>query len=121
MTSPLVIEHFNHPRNAGPLPGATAVGRAENGGCGDLAEVSLAIEHGIIVQARFQAQACAATIACCSRLTELVTGLSPSEALRGIDRERLERELGGLPATSGHAAEVAVRALKAALAAGAPR
>jgi nitrogen fixation protein NifU and related proteins len=115
MYSPQVLEHFTHPRNCGDLPGPSAVGRSENPACGDLVVLSLAVADDRITEARFRAKGCATTIACCSRLTELLTGTPTAEAARRFDRETLAAELGGLPPTSNHSAELAVLALRQAL------
>ncbi len=114
MYSSLVIDHFQHPRNVGGLPQANAVSRVENPACGDLLEMNLRLENDIVQEARFSAKGCAPTIACASRLTEMVQGATVAEALR-IDRASLITSLGGLPATSSHAAQLSVDALRAAL------
>ena len=122
MYTPLVLDHFKNPRNGGVVPNATASGRARNEGCGDEVQLSLRLEGGRVAEARFLAQGCLASIACASRLTELVRGLSPGEALH-LDRAALAAALDGLPPTSQHAAQLALDALRAALAGGpgAPR
>jgi len=112
--TPEVLDHFRTPRNAGVLAGANARGRADNPGCGDEVELSLKLEGGRIADLRFRARGCLATIACASRLTELVRGREVKEAL-GIDGSGLAASLGGLPPASGHAAALVVQALRAAL------
>jgi len=122
MYTPLVLDHFRNPRNGGVVPDATASGRSRNEGCGDEVQLSLRLEGGAIAEARFLAQGCLASIACASRLTELVQGRTPREAL-DLDRAALVAALDGLPPTSQHAAQLALDALRAALAGtpGAPR
>jgi nitrogen fixation NifU-like protein len=53
-------------------------------------------------------------MACGSAVTELALGLSIEEA-RKITREQVAEWLDGLPAASGHAAQLAVDTLKQAL------
>lgn len=115
MYSPAVLDHFKHPRNAGVLEAANAAGRAQNPGCGDEVELTLRVAGSAVEEARFRARGCAPVIACASRLTELVRGLPVSAAL-ALDAEALATDLGGLPATSRHAAHLPVEALRAALA-----
>jgi nitrogen fixation protein NifU and related proteins len=117
MYTPLVLDHFKNPRNAGVAKDATASGRARNEGCGDEVQLSLRLEGGAIAEVRFLAQGCLASIACASRLTELVRGRTPREALR-LDRAALAGALDGLPPTSQHAAQLALDALYAALGSG---
>ncbi len=114
MYSKLVLEHFEHPRNAGELADANAVARLDNPICGDVLEVSLRLADGVIAEARFRAKGCVPTIACASRLTEMVQGLTVAEAL-AIRRDAIIESLGGLPPASHHAAQLAVDALRASL------
>jgi len=117
--SPEVLDHFRSPRNAGTLKGASGCGRAENPGCGDEVELTMRLEGGRIADVRFRARGCVATIACSSRLTEMVRGRSAVEAL-AIEASGIAASLGGLPPASGHAAALAIQALRAALSSAKP-
>jgi len=114
MYTQLVLDHFEHPRNGGELPAANAVARLENPMCGDILELSLRLKDGVIAEVRFRAQGCVPTIACASRLTEMVRGLTVGEALI-IRRDAIIESLGGLPAASHHAAQLAMDALRASI------
>jgi|SRR4029077_6074228 nitrogen fixation NifU-like protein len=114
MYSPQVLDHFEHPRNAGELPDASARVQVENPVCGDVLEFSVKVDGGIITAARFRARGCVASVACASRLTEMVLGASIAEAEK-IDREALVESLDGLPEGSAHAGHLAIDALSAAL------
>jgi nitrogen fixation NifU-like protein len=115
MYSKLVLDHFEHPRNGGELPAANAVARLDNPMCGDLLEMSLRLEDGVIAEVRFRAKGCVPTLACASRLTEMVQGLTVADALI-IRREAIIESLGGLPQASHHAAQLAVDTLRASVA-----
>jgi nitrogen fixation NifU-like protein len=108
--SPQVLDHFEHPRNSGELPDASALARVENPVCGDVLELALKLQDGIITEARFRARGCVASVACASKLTELLTGKSMTET-RQINPALLMESLGGLPPGSFHAADLAVNAL----------
>jgi nitrogen fixation NifU-like protein len=114
MYSPLVLDHFDNPRNSGVAPGANAVARVENPGCGDMLELSLRVELQTIAEIRFLAKGCVPTVACASRLTEMIRGAAISQAL-SLGRESLIQSLGGLPAASHHAAQLCLDALHSAL------
>lgn len=110
MYSAELLDHFKNPRNAGELPGATAVVEASNPVCGDVLKLSLRVEGSRISEARFLCRGCTASIACASLLTEQITGRTLTEA-RVITPESLSVALGGLPAASYHAAQLAIDTL----------
>ena len=112
--SPQLLEHFEHPRNVGEIEGADAVAEVENPACGDILRLSLKLDAGRIVQARFRTRGCVPSIACGSALTELLQGKSVAQA-RAIRREELVAAVGGLENASVHASHLALDALAAAL------
>ncbi len=114
MYSPQVLDHFEHPRNAGAVDDADASARIENPACGDVLELTVKVAKGRIAEIRFRAKGCVAAMACGSALTELVSGKSLDEA-RKVRREELVRTVGGLPPASSHAGHLAMDALAAVL------
>lgn len=112
--SPQVLDHFEHPRNAGTVAGADASTRIENPACGDILELTAKIAEGRIAEIRFKAKGCVAAMACGSAVTELVMGKTVDEA-RKLTREELVRAVGGLPQASSHAGHLAMDALAAVL------
>jgi nitrogen fixation NifU-like protein len=110
MYSAQVLDHFEHPRNAGMVADADATARMENPACGDVLELTVKIAEGRIAEIRFRAKGCVAAMACGSAVTELVRGKSVSEA-RKLTREELVRAVGGLPAASSHAGHLTMDAL----------
>jgi nitrogen fixation protein NifU and related proteins len=114
MYSPQVLDHFEHPRNAGVLEHPDAAAQVENPACGDVLKLTLKLSFGQIAEIRFQAKGCVASMACGSALTELALGKSPAQA-RTLRKEALLAVLGGLPPASQHAAQLALDTLDAAL------
>jgi nitrogen fixation NifU-like protein len=114
--SPQLLDHFEHPRNAGVLSNPHASVQLENPACGDILKLTARVDDTVIVEIRFQAQGCVPTIACASALTELVGGKTLAQA-SVITRDQLVSELGGLPPASGHAAQLAIDALRGLIAA----
>jgi nitrogen fixation NifU-like protein len=112
MYSEAILDHFQNPRNAGTLEGATATISVENPVCGDILELSARMEAGRIVQARFRTRGCVTAMACSSLLTELLQGKTPAEA-RAITPEQISEALGGLPSATFHAAQLACDAVQA--------
>jgi len=111
MYSPELLDHFEHPRNAGELADATVRVKVENPACGDVLELSAKIADGHINDVRFRAKGCVPSMACASAITELAKGKSMDEA-QTISREDVTRAVGGVPTASGHAAQLAVDALR---------
>ncbi len=92
----VVLEHFRHPRNRGPLDGATASHEGANPLCGDRIRIQVRVSDGSITDARFTADACAICIASASVLTEHVRGKSVREA-GTVDLDWINRALEGKP------------------------
>ena len=114
MYSAQVLDHFQNPRGVGDLQNATASVEVQNPACGDVMRLALRVENGRVVEARFLAKGCVPSIACGSRLVELLSGMEIARAGE-IRREQLVVDLGGLPEASQHASYLAMDALKAAL------
>ena len=115
MYSARVLDHFQHPRNAGEVTNPDASVQIENPACGDILKLSLRVTNGCIADIRFKAKGCVPAMACGSQVTEMVQGKTLEEARR-LSREELVQAIGGLPETSVHASHLAMDALRAALA-----
>jgi nitrogen fixation protein NifU and related proteins len=105
-----LLDHFEHPRNAGVLTAVDALVQVENPACGDVVQLSAQLRDGMISQIRFQAKGCVPSIACASAITELVKEMSIAEA-KNITREEVLFAVGGVPPASTHAAQLAIDAL----------
>ena len=85
-----VHDHFNNPRNVGkmdksdPQVGTAIVGKAA---CGDVVQLQIRVENGVIQDAKFKTFGCGSAIASASYATELIKGKSANEAasLRNTD------------------------------------
>lgn len=114
MFSPTLLDHFQHPRNAGELPGANVKVEVSNPVCGDVLQLSAIIGDHTIREVRFLCRGCSASIAAASLLTELLQGRE-LEKLAAITPESLAVSLGGIPPASFHAARLAHDALQSLL------
>ncbi len=112
MYSDLLLDHFRHPRHAGELDPPAVRVEVANPACGDVLRLSARIEDGRIIQARFKARGCTASIAAGSALAERIAGRSVDELARLTPLD-IEQALDGLPETSKHAAALAVDAARA--------
>lgn len=116
MYSPKLLDHFEHPRNAGDLNDADAAAEIENPACGDVLRISLRISDGRVADIRFKAKGCVPAIACGSAITELACGKRVEEC-RQLRREDVIEAVGGVPQASTHAAQLAMDTLFSALSA----
>jgi len=111
---PELLDHFEHPRNAGAMEAPDVSVQAENPACGDVMKLMLRVDEGKIAEAKYQVRGCVAAIACGSVLTEFLAGKNLSEAAT-IRREWLVEALGGLSNESLHASHLTIDCLKLAL------
>ena len=109
-----LLDHFQHPRNAGIMDSPDVSVQAENPACGDLMKLMLRVKDGSIVEAKYQVRGCVASIAAGSALTEAIAGKSIDEAA-ALRRQQIIQALGGLPNESLHASHLAIDCLKLAL------
>ena len=114
MYSEQVMEHFMNPRNVGEIENPDGIGHVGNAVCGDIMELYIRVEDGIIVDAKFKTFGCGAAIATSSMVTELVKGKKVEEALK-ISNRAVAEALGGLPAIKMHCSVLAEEALKSAI------
>lgn len=107
-------DHLADPRNVGELANATAIAEETNPVCGDRLRLSLVVAEGQILEARYLAYGCAPTLVCGSVLTELLFGMTPTDAAK-LTRVNLIDSVGGLPSRKHHAAALAIETLRSAL------
>ena len=114
MYSEQVMEHFINPRNVGEIENPDGIGHVGNPVCGDIMELYIKVNGGVIVDAKFKTFGCGAAIATSSMVTELVRGKSVEEALK-ISNRAVAEALGGLPPIKMHCSVLAEEALKSAI------
>lgn len=108
-------DHFKAPRNVGDLARPDARVDVDNPVCGDRLTLALRVEAGQVVEVAWRVLGCSGAIAAASAMSELVKGRAVAEA--AVDRDAIDRALGGLPALKRHGADLAADGLRAALAA----
>lgn len=112
--SALVMEHFRNPRNVGRIENPDGIGHVGNPICGDIMELYIKVEKGIITDAKFMTFGCGAAISTSSMITEMVKGKTIKEALE-ISNKTVAEALGGLPPIKMHCSLLAEQALKSAI------
>lgn len=109
-----VMEHYEHPRNAGVVEGASTTGEVGSIVCGDALKLTLKIENDVITDAKFLTFGCGSAIAAASALTEMIKGKKVSEVAR-LRNQDIVDYLGGLPQEKMHCSVMGQEALEAAL------
>ena len=109
-----VMEHFKNPRNVGEIENPDGVGHVGNSVCGDIMELYIKVNDGIITDAKFKTFGCGAAIATSSIVTEMVKGKRMEDALQ-ISNKAVVEALDGLPPVKMHCSVLAEEALKSAI------
>lgn len=109
-----VMDHFMNPRNVGVIENPDGYGKIGSPSCGDMMEIFLKIEDGMIREVKFRTFGCASAIASSSVTTEMILDKSVEEALEVTNKAVIEA-LGGLPAAKVHCSVLAEEAIKAAI------
>lgn len=113
--SPIVIDHFQNPRNAGQMEDADTEAFVTNPVCGDSMRLFLRFDDGgRIAAASFLSSGCPASIATSSVATEMVTGRTPEEA-EAFTRDDYADAVGGLPKSKVHCSVLAAAAVRNAI------
>ncbi len=108
-----VLKEYNDPQNVGRMPDPDSLG-VIRGTCGDTMEIYLKADGGKITDTTFMTDGCGPTIACGSKLTGMVKGMSVEEAGKVTDT-MLTEALDGLPEENLHCAKLAVDTLQKAI------
>lgn len=109
-----VMEHFANPHNVGEIPDADGVGKVGNPVCGDIMNMYIKVNDGVITDAKFKTFGCGAAIATSSMATDLIKGKTLDEALK-LTNEIVAEALGGLPRVKMHCSVLAEQAVRRAV------
>jgi nitrogen fixation NifU-like protein len=116
----IIQDAYRHPRHRGELANATHRFEDENPLCGDRLRVELRVEHGHIVEGRFQGNGCAISQAAIELMLDRLEH-QPISTVDDLDHHAVLEEL-GLPAITParlKCALLSTAVIKAALRAGA--
>lgn len=109
-----VMKIFRNPKNMGEIKDADGISKVGNPICGDVMELFIKVgkKNGeeIIKDIKVKTFGCVAAIATSSILTEMVKGKTLEEAKK-IDKDKIVKELGGLPPMKYHCSVLAHDAL----------
>lgn len=109
-----VMAAFQNPKNVGEIEDYDGIGTVGNAVCGDIMQITIKVENGVITDAKFKTFGCAAAVATSSTATEMVKGLTLDEALK-ITNKKVVETLEGLPPQKIHCSVLAEEAIKKAI------
>ena len=109
-----VMQAFQNPQNVGEVENYNAIGTVGNENCGDIMQITMLIEDGIIKDAKFKTFGCAAAVASSSTATAMIIGKTIDEALQIKNSDVIET-LEGLPPQKIHCSVLAEEAIKLAI------
>lgn len=111
-----VLDHYNNPRNVGkldredPTVGTGMVGAPA---CGDVMQLQIKVNDGIIEDAKFKTYGCGSAIASSSMVTTMLKGMTLGQA-EEIKNTQIVEEL-ALPPVKIHCSVLAEDAIKSAI------
>jgi len=101
--SPVVVDHFTNPRNAGEIIDADVRAFIGNPVCGDQILLTATVADQVVTSVRFQAHGCSASLAVASLLTTVIEGAGLDEVEK-LDADRVRELAGGLAPDQRHVA-----------------
>src|SRR5665647_2872175 len=110
MYSDKVMLHFMNPHNMGEIENPRGVGEVGNPVCGDLMQIQIKVEDGILTDIKFKTFGCGAAIATGGMVTDLAMGKTIGEGLM-ITSNDVAESLEGLPPVKMHCSNLAADAL----------
>ncbi len=111
-----VVDHYENPRNVGKFDRndqTVGTGMVGAPACGDVMQLQIKVEDGVITDARFKTYGCGSAIASSSLVTEWVKGRTLEQA-ETIKNSEIAAEL-ALPPVKIHCSILAEDAIKAAV------
>jgi len=114
MYSPIVMDHFNNPRNIGVIDDPDGFGEVGNPVCGDMMSFYIKVKDDVITDIKYQTFGCVAAIAVSSIVSEMAKGKTLAEA-KQISKKAAAEALGGLPPNKMHCSNLGAEALALAI------
>lgn len=78
----VIMDHYKNPRNRGVLEDENIDINMNNPTCGDRVHLTMKVEDGKIVDAKFEGEGCSISMSSASMMTQAIKGKTIEEALR---------------------------------------
>lgn len=106
----VIMDHYKNPRNKGVLENSVTVD-LNNPTCGDRIHLTMKIEDGKVIDAKFEGEGCSISMSSASMMTEAIKGQTVEKALKlskifsnmmqGKEYDDKEIDLGDIEALQG--------------------
>ena len=119
MYSERALKEFRHPKNIGEIKNPDGLGKVGNPTCGDMLWTYIKVGKNktgkeIITEIKVKTFGCLAAISTSSIMTTMAKGMTLEDALK-INKEKIAKELDGLPPNKMHCSVLAMDGLKRAI------
>ncbi|MBU8880813.1 SUF system NifU family Fe-S cluster assembly protein [Bacillus sp. FJAT-29790] len=78
----VIMDHYKNPRNKGVLGEDSLTINMNNPTCGDRIQLTLKLEDGIVVDAKFDGEGCSISLSSASMMTQAIKGKNIEDALK---------------------------------------
>lgn len=78
----VIMDHYKNPRNKGKLENGSLTVDMNNPTCGDRIHLTLKVEEGKVVDAKFEGEGCSISMASASMMTQAIKGKDIETALK---------------------------------------
>lgn len=78
----VIMDHYKNPRNKGILAEGNLTIDMNNPTCGDRIRLTMKVEDGKVVDARFEGEGCSISMSSASMMTQAIKGKSINDAIR---------------------------------------
>ena len=107
----VIMDHYKNPRNRGELNDTSFTIDMNNPTCGDKIRLTIKVEKGIVVDAKFEGEGCSISMSSASMMTQAIKGKAIEDAIKyskafsdmmqGKDIDEYALDLGDIEALSG--------------------
>ncbi|MGX9135735.1 Fe-S cluster assembly sulfur transfer protein SufU [Rummeliibacillus sp. JY-2-4R] len=77
----VIMDHYKKPRNKGVIDDSNVSIDMNNPTCGDRIHLSLQVEDGVVVDAKFEGEGCSISMSSASMMTDTIKGKTTEEAV----------------------------------------
>lgn len=78
----VIMDHYKNPRNRGKLDDGNLTVDMNNPTCGDRIHLTMKVEDGTVVDAKFEGEGCSISMASASMMTQLIIGKDTETAIK---------------------------------------